>query len=145
MFHIFIATTSPCIPRTFSQTFPTGANPISQCAAWRTFTTSLICTNYSTIRIYGSNDPVGLNITTSTVVRGLILALNTNSSYSGTSNGHTWITGFSANGYEITSCGTLGVCAMAYTLRPCQMNQDWGGINGITCSAPTQTMSMDVA
>ena len=107
---------------------------------------SLNCSSYSTLRIYGTNDPTGLTITSSVVATAIATALRTNTAYTGTSNGFTWAVGpCGGNPYEITSTGLICTCSTGYTMRPCLGGASWGGINGVTCSGATQTMSLYMA
>ncbi|CAF4171149.1 unnamed protein product, partial [Adineta steineri] len=128
---------------TYSQSFTNGVTPTSQCTAWITFAAGLTCTSYSSLRIYGSNDPTGITITDSYVVTAIAVALRANTTYSATSNGYTLIVGVCGSGYEITATGSLCTCTSGYTLRPCFGGSSWGGIMGTTCSAGTQTLSLD--
>ncbi|CAF0796005.1 unnamed protein product [Adineta steineri] len=128
---------------TYSQSFTYGTTPTSQCTAWITFAAGLTCTSYSSLRIYGSNDPTGITISDSYVVTAIAVALRANTTYSATSNGYTWIVGVCGSGYEITATGTLCTCNTGYTLRPCFGGSNWGGIMGTTCGAATQTLSLD--
>jgi hypothetical protein len=38
---------------------------------------------------------------------------------------------------DVCSCQNPG-----YAVRPCNQNQNWGGVKTATCGAPTQTMSV---
>ncbi|CAF0837402.1 unnamed protein product [Adineta steineri] len=127
---------------TYSQSFTNGVTPTTQCTAWITFAAGLTCTSYSSLRIYGSNDPTGITITDSYVATAIAVALRANTTYSATANGYTWIVG-ACGGNEITATGTLCTCNTGYTLRPCFSGSNWGGIMGTTCGAATQTLSLD--
>ncbi|CAF0722862.1 unnamed protein product [Adineta steineri] len=132
---------SPC-STTYSQTFTGGAAPTTQCTAFRVFTTGLTCSSYSLMQMYGSNDPVGITVTDSSVVTALALALRYNNTFGIISNGVTWKIDLCGSRYEITATGSVCSCATGYTMRPCHVNSDWGGIAGSTCSPATQTMSL---
>ncbi|CAF4248459.1 unnamed protein product, partial [Adineta steineri] len=127
---------------TYSQSFINGVTPTTQCTAWITFAAGLTCTSYSSLRIYGSNDPTGLTISDPYVVTAIAVALRANTTYSATSNGYTWIVG-ACGGNELTATGSLCSCTSGYTLRPCFGGSNWGGIMGTTCGAATQTLSLD--
>ncbi|CAF0796124.1 unnamed protein product [Adineta steineri] len=129
---------------TYSQSFINGVTPTTQCTAWITFAAGLTCTSYSSLRIYGSNDPTGLTISDPYVVTAIAVALRANTTYSATSNGYTWIVGVCGSGYEITATGTLCTCNSGYTIRPCiGGTANSGGIAGSTCPTGTQTLSLD--
>ena len=129
--------------RTYSATFSTSASSTaSDCATWQAFTTGLTCSSYSTMRIYGTNNPTGITITSASVVTGLAAALRANSTYTGTAGGYTWAVGSCGSGLEITSTGSVCGCSSGYTIRACIYNTNWGGINGATCGATGQTLSL---
>jgi hypothetical protein len=128
--------------RTYSQNFTSGGTPSSQCTAWSSFVVGLTCSSYSSARIYGSNDPVGLTVTNSAVATGIASALRNSGSYTGTSNGYTWVVGPCGGGYEIRSTGVPCQSCTGYAISPCIGNNNWGGINGTTCGAGSQTMSL---
>ncbi|CAF0768626.1 unnamed protein product [Adineta steineri] len=127
---------------TYSQTFTGGVAPTTQCTAFRVFTTGLTCSSYSLMQMYGSNDPVGITVTDSSVVTALALALRYNNTFGIMYNGITWKIDLCGSRYEITATGSVCSCTAGYTMRPCHVNSDWGGIAGSTCSPATQTMSL---
>ncbi|CAF0737911.1 unnamed protein product [Adineta steineri] len=127
---------------TYSQTFTGGVAPTTQCTAFRVFTTGLTCSSYSLMQMYGSNDPVGITVTDSSVVTALALALRYNNTFGIVYNGITWKIDLCGSRYEITATGSVCSCTAGYTMRPCHVNSDWGGIAGSTCSPATQTMSL---
>ncbi|UJR07315.1 hypothetical protein I4U23_011603 [Adineta vaga] len=129
---------------TYSDSFTNGATPTTQCTNWRIFTTGLTCTSYSKMRIYGSNDPKGITITDTTVVTALAIGLRYNtSSIIAPLNGINWRAGSECwGGYHIGSAAYCS-CPTGYSIRPCVGNAYWGGINGATCNAPSQTLSID--
>ncbi|CAF0726040.1 unnamed protein product [Adineta steineri] len=71
-------TTAICVAATYSQYFTVSVTPTSQCTAWFSFLAGLTCSTYSTIRIYGTNDPTGLSVIDSTVVNNLVSNLRNN-------------------------------------------------------------------
>ncbi|CAF1491590.1 unnamed protein product [Adineta steineri] len=129
---------------TYSQTFTGGVTPTTQCTAFRVFTTGLTCSSYSLMQMYGSNDPVGITVTDSSVVTSLALALRYNNTFGIIYNGVTWKVGVCgpSNSYEITATGSLCPCTAGYTMRPCHGDPTWGGIASTTCGPATQTMSL---
>ncbi|CAF0869850.1 unnamed protein product [Adineta ricciae] len=136
-------TAAPACARTYSATFSTStSSTASDCATWQAFTAGLTCSSYSTMRIYGTNNPTGITITSASVVTGLAAALRANSTYTGTAGGYTWAVGVCGSGLEITSTGSVCGCSSGYTIRSCIYNNNWGGINGATCSASGQTVSL---
>ncbi|CAF1045506.1 unnamed protein product [Adineta steineri] len=127
---------------TYSQTFTSGVTTTTQCTAWVAFTNSLTCSSYSLMRIYGSNDPVGITVDSSSVVTAFAQSLRYNFTFGISYNGITWRVGPCGNGGEISATGSLCACGSGYTMRPCYTSPNWGGINSATCGAATQTMSL---
>ena len=61
----------------------------------------------------------------------------------------TWAFGNCGDGLEIHAGGSTEICTSCYTagpseitMRPCIGNSNWGGGNGVTCGAPTQTFAI---
>lgn len=80
------------------------------------------------------------------MVNAIAQALRTNTAYGPTSsNGYSWAVGTCGSGNELSATGG-GICACStgYTVRPCIGNSNWGGVNGTTCSASTQNMTVEV-
>ncbi|CAF1120630.1 unnamed protein product [Adineta steineri] len=140
---VVLDTRSSC-STTYSQTFTSGVTPTDQCTAWRVFTTGLTCSSYSLMQMYGSNDPVGITVDSSSVATALAYALRYNATFGISYNGITWKIDSCGGGssYEITATGYTCNCVSGYTIRPCIGSSSWGGITGTPCSAATQTMSL---
>ncbi|UJR18946.1 hypothetical protein I4U23_022076 [Adineta vaga] len=68
---IILDTTGKQYATTYSQSFVYNTVPTTQCSAWQTFTSSLTCTQYKLMRIYGSNDPTGITLTDTYMVTAL--------------------------------------------------------------------------
>ncbi|WP_437807064.1 PKD domain-containing protein [Sorangium sp. So ce1078] len=140
---------APCGGATveFSQTFEAGQVSNAQCGAWDAFRASLTG-EYSSVTIRGSQDPDGVTCT-GAAANTLCQALH-NGTPTGPvdCDGQTWAVGTDcgpAGVVEITADFTTCVCSAgipAYTVRPCIGNENWGGVGGDTCFAPTQTMSV---
>jgi len=91
--------------------------------------------------VRGSVDPVGVSVTTASVIASLALALRTSTAYGTvTSNGRSWAVGSCGGGYELSANGAVCSCTTGYDVRPCIGNANYGGINGATCTGVTQTM-----
>ncbi|CAF1420502.1 unnamed protein product [Adineta ricciae] len=137
-----ISSSPPCAS-TYSDVFTNGITPTTaQCTAWREFKNALTCATYSKVRMYGSNDPIGITSTDSSVATALAIALRYNTTITTVLNGVTWRVGACGSGYEISATGTICSCPTGYTIRPCIGSSNWGGINSATCGAATQTMSL---
>ena len=126
---------------TWSESFTSGQASPSQCNTWNTFRAALTG-SYTSITIKGSNDMVGATCT-GAQANTLCQALHNNQSVNvGSCNGRTWATGNCGPGLELTATGTICSCNSGYTARPCIANLNWGGVNGVTCSAANQTITV---
>jgi hypothetical protein len=133
---------------TFSQLFTQGVAPTTTVeTAWNTFRASLTGT-YTTFSFY-SNLNAGVTVTHPTSVQTLANALrNATNNTSVTINSVIWRVG--------TGCGTPKIGGVAvefsniascsgtstYSLRPMINNSNWGGVNGTTVNASTQTITL---
>ena len=138
-------------PVVYSQAFVNGVAPSSQCTAWATFRASLNSSySYTGFTIRGSQNATGISCTDPVVAAAVANALNTGTPYTGTSDGQTWTV--TINGCTMPACGSISVelanqggctCASGYSIRPSINNSNWGGIDGLTCGALSQTMEVD--
>jgi hypothetical protein len=125
----------------YSQAFVNGATPSTQCTAWQSFQSNLTGT-YGTVTISGSNSTVQA-VCTGADANTICQALHSNTTTTVTCGGHTFYTGTCGSGTELSadnavcSCGTTG-----FTVRPCIGNDNWGGIEGVTCAAASQTLNV---
>jgi hypothetical protein len=132
---------------TFSQLFTQGVAPTTTVeTAWNTFRASLTGT-YTTFRFF-SNLNAGVTVTDNTLVQTLSNGLRTATITAVTINSVSWRVG--------TGCGTPKIGGVAvefsniascsasstYSLRPMINNGNWGGVNGTTVNASTQTITL---
>jgi hypothetical protein len=132
---------------TFSQLFTQSVAPTTTIeTAWNTFRASLTGT-YTTFRFF-SNLNAGITVTDSVKVQILANSLRTGTITSQVIGANTWFVG--------TGCGTpkiggvavefsnVGSCSAGstYALRPMINNLNWGGVNGSTVGAATQTITL---
>ncbi len=135
----------------YNEHFVNGVSPTTQCNSWEAFTASLLGTYvYTGFTMRGSNNPIGISCTDPVVATAVANALRTKISYSGSSDGQNWYVGnscMSGGGYcgttamELANQGTCS-CAPGYSIRPQINNDNWGGIDGPTCNAPSQTIEI---
>jgi hypothetical protein len=138
VFDFFIASSI-----SYSQGFVSGATPSSQCTAWTTFRSLLTAGSYTSMKISGTNDPVGITLTNAAYVLAIANALQTYTAYGPvSSNGYSWMVGGCGSGPELTATGVICQCNTGYTVRPCIGNYNWGGVAGSTCSAGSQTLTV---
>lgn len=129
---------------TYSQFFTYGVTASSQCSAWTSFVALLTVRTYTSLNIRGSLDSVGVTITDPTVIGAIAAALRTSTAYGPvTSNGRSWAVGGCGPGMELSATGTVCWCNTGYIVRPCIGNLNWGGVNGATCSASSQTLIVE--
>ena len=132
---------------TFSQLFTNGVAPTTTIeTAWNAFRASLTG-RYTRFRFF-SNLNAGITVTDSVKVQTLANSLRTGTITSQLIGANTWYVG--------TGCGTpkiggvavefsnVGSCSgsSTYSLRPMINNLNWGGVNGLTAGAPTQTITL---
>ncbi len=134
----------------YNQSFIGGSIPTTQCTAWDAFRATLSGTyNYIGFTIKGSMNTTGISCTDPVVASAVAHAMRTGTAYTGTSDGQTWTVGI---GCTSGPCGTVAVelsnigactCASGYSVRPSINNSNWGGIDGNTCGAVSQTLEVD--
>ena len=128
----------------YSQTFTSGLNSSSQCAAWASFITLLTVQSYISLTMRGTLNPVGVSVTDPTVIANIALALTTNGTYGPvTSNSRLWHVRPCLGGIDLSADGLACSCGSIYSVRPCIGNSNWGGVNSTTCGGPSQTMIVE--
>jgi hypothetical protein len=132
---------------TFSQTFTNGVTPTTTIeTAWNTFRASLTGT-YTTFRFF-SNLNVGITVTDAIKVQTLANSLRTATVTNQTIGGNTWYVGIGCGipkiGGVAVEFSNVGSCSAGstYALRPMINNLNWGGVNGSTVGAATQTITL---
>jgi uncharacterized protein YjdB len=133
----------------YNQSFTSGATPTTQCTAWTAYCATLLSTySYTGFTVSGSLNPTGYTCTSPTVALAVANALRTGTTYTGTSDGHTWYVGTACGGGCAGGGGLImelavdqGTCACGSTasVRPAINNSNWGGM-GTTCGASSQTL-----
>ncbi len=137
---------------TFSQTFTNGQSPTTSIEnAWTSFRGSLTGTSYTTMTISNS---LGTTLTVNDVkVQDIANALRTGTTGTSTSiiiGSNTWsvfhgcVAGTAdSNSIFLTNAGNCDCGGGGkYTIRPMIKNLNWGGLNGSSCNAPTQTITL---
>jgi len=135
---------------TFSQLFTQGGTPSTTVeTAWNTFRASLTGT-YTTFRFF-SNLNAGITVTDAVKVQQIANALRTatvGNYLIGTGSSNTWYIGTGCGSPKIggvaVEFSNIGSCSASstYALRPMINNLNWGGVNGSTVGAPTQTITL---
>ncbi|MDB5232453.1 MAG: hypothetical protein JWN76_3258 [Chitinophagaceae bacterium] len=137
----------------YSENFVNNASPSLQAATtWCTFRSQLIQTNFTTLTLKGTFDPVGITCTDPTTVQAIANALRTGNSGTFSSGGRTWHVGpgcvagspvACSTAVELSADGTFCACGgSSYIIRPDVNNPFWGGVNTITCGGPSQNMQV---
>jgi hypothetical protein len=129
----------------FTQGTLSGAGTI-QGSDFNTYIAALPTSGLGSLTLSGSNNPTGKTCNTPATAQQIADALRTKTPLTVTCNGDTWYVG--------TNCGPAGnvelainqgtcSCGSVYSLRPLINNDNWGGINGATCGAASQTISLE--
>ncbi len=127
---------------TYTQMFTQNQQSPSQCTAWNAFRSQLVGT-YTSITIKGSNDMTGVTCT-GAGANTLCKALQTGSNASVVNcGGRNWTVGTCGNmSIELGANGVVCQCSNGYFVRPCIPTVNWGGVNGPTCNAASQTITV---
>ena len=110
---------------------------------------------YVRIKISGTLDATGVEITDPVKVQALIHAWKNGYDHTETDNGLDWTIGYGCNAaycnngsdaIELNAISGTNDCACSPgpILRPCIGNTNWGGLGSTTCGAVTQTMRVEV-
>ena len=95
------------------------------------------------MNMFGSLSAGGVTLTDPTIIFNIVMALRTSTAYGPVVFGaRSWGVALCGSGYELISNGAICSCATGYNIRPCRGTSSWGGINGNTCTAGSQTMSV---
>ncbi len=131
----------------YSQTFTQGVAPTNaQETAWNTFRSSLTGT-YTSFDFY-SNLTTGITVTDAIKVQTLANAIKNATVTNQTIGLNTWYVGVGCGtpkiGGTAVEFSNVGSCtgSSTYSLRPMINNLNWGGVNGLTANAPTQTITL---
>jgi hypothetical protein len=137
----------------FTINFSGGPTNWSWCNAWNSYCNSLNG-SYSRMNIRGSNNQQGYTCTNSSIVNGVATALRNRGSYSGydSATGLYWSVGDcgGARSFSVGKSSWVCGCDSNYTMRPCidlnpyYSNPNWGGISTYTCSAPSQSITVEI-
>lgn len=126
----------------YSQQFTGNQNVVGQCTAWGAFRTAINAGGgYTSVTIRGSNDPVGRTCLGASA-NTLCLGLKNQQPVNLVCGGNTWIVGSCGSDFEIGTNGGLCNCSNGHVVRPCVGNTNWGGMNGATCGAGSQTLEV---
>ena len=114
----------------------------SECSRWLNFTEDLRGGNFNTITLSGSlggpftcTDPVAANL--------IADALNSGANSSTVCDGRDWNTsGLGGTGRRLSLDSSVGTCTDQPAIRACIGNRNWGGLGGVTCDAPNQSINL---
>lgn len=108
--------------------------------------------NFSSVRIWGTKDPVGIKLTDPSAASELARLLSSTTPGSVTSDGRTWVVtacdngnGFLKAALSVDGNASFCDCADKNALRPYSTNGDWGGLNSLvrSCGSESQTISLE--
>ncbi len=141
---------------TYSQSFTGGVGynrASQQCSSWHDFKASLRNKTFNSITIRGSRNTEGYTCTgqVANTICGIIANGNSTTPLSTFQcDGQTWNVGSCGREIEVNVGGGMCSCpnnANTGIVRPClrediTSNTNWGGFNGATCGAPSQTLEV---
>jgi hypothetical protein len=136
---------------TWTDSFVQGATPTTdQCQNWNSFRAGLALKNFASVSLSGTFDEVGMTISDPVAATELAQLLSSGAPGTVISGGHTWTVGTCGT----SLCGGLSItlsvdgssdacnCSDTYAIRPNSSGNQWGGINTVSCNAPSQTMRL---
>ena len=143
----------------YKETFTFGASycPTStQYDNWGKFRSQLDTTTkkFLKVTVRGTNDPTGITCSDPTLTRRIAEAMRARTNLNVVCDGKTWVVSSNrpciggcaqaADDVEliVSSAATCNCTNPSYIFRPCIGNRNWGGLNGLTCGAATQTMEV---
>ncbi len=128
----------------FEADFVQGQPSPAQCTDWQAFQAELVPQDYTLLTVSGSNDPDGVTCSDPDAIAAIAAALNTGGTLSIACDGRTWNVGACGGGSELSANGSTCQCTNpGHIVRPCIGNLNWGGVNGPTCSAASQTLRVE--
>lgn len=136
-----ICSAGACSSNIFSESFTADEDSPAQCSRWNDFRSSIGAGPFASITIRGSQDGVGRTCT-GPEAQNLCDALRDGSPFSTVCDGLPWNVGDCGGGVELTTTGSVCFCNVGYTARPCTGGPAWGGIDGETCGAQSQTIEV---
>ena len=124
----------------------------SQCTDFENWRATLTRTDYSVINIRSNTSSYVATCTNPTIVQAMATFLRTISTPSSfttqtwTDGSNTWMIG-TCNGIEVMQ-NNSSICNCTSTtnnavFRSCIINPNWGGVGGATCSAASQTLTIE--
>ncbi len=119
---------------------------------WLSYRASLPTSGVTSITVSGSQDPIGRTCSDPTIAQQIADAMRTQTTTTIECGGFTWRVGSGCqqdcalpdNDLVLSVEGNVCICGSTYSLRPGVGNENWGGITGGSCSAPTQTMTVTI-
>ncbi|CAF1393100.1 unnamed protein product, partial [Adineta steineri] len=127
-----LTTIITCETITYSQYFTNDTASSTQCSVWSAFLANLTCSNYSSMRINSTSDPVGITVIDPIVANPIRSALRTNGTYTGASNGYTWTVNRCSGVQELRTSGSACSCNNTYGIRPCNNKANLSNLDGLS-------------
>ena len=134
----------------YEEEFTTGVTPSWQCDSWLDFKAE-IDAGYSSVTLSGSADIVGLSCTEPGPVAAIVDGIRDAGEVEVDCDGHLWTycPGYGGGEGEIFidaryACDPSNCPSPGYVLRPCQDNENWGGVGTSTCGGPSQSLRLEL-
>ena len=138
----------------FSESFINMSTPsIAICSAWSTFRSQLVTNSYTKVTMKGSLNTIGISMTDPSLIAQLAKMIRTGTEGSVNDGLHIWYVGKGCNNFSCISPGQ-GIevridepdfcqCTSTFIMRPDIGNENWGGLGGANCFAPSQIMTLE--
>jgi hypothetical protein len=126
----------------FSEDFVQFQSAPAQCDSWNDFLSNqLVDGSYGSVTLSGTFDTTGVTCSDPNAATQICQALHHNSFTSVFCDGRFWRVG-QCDSAEISVDGSICSCDFGtHDVRPCT-GTSWGGINGDTCSPPSQNLTV---
>ncbi|HEX8040885.1 MAG TPA: hypothetical protein VF490_17130, partial [Chryseosolibacter sp.] len=137
---------------TWSDSFIQGQAPTTaQCQNWSNFLSQLANKSFASVTLSGTFDQTGKTIADATAATALANLLSTGASGTVYFGNEYWTVSTCGSGACGTPSITLSVngnqsgcdCGDTYAVRPQANNANWGGVNTTSCSAVSQSMTLE--
>lgn len=128
----------------FEADFVSG-QPSSSCGEWFDFTNGLNGAPYSEVIFTSSEGPTQFTCSQPGPANQICMQLRNQGSISIQCDGNVWqVRNCSGGAVLSVSPNFVGACncGAQNAVRPCAPGIDWGGANGLTCGAPSQTLGV---
>ena len=129
----------------YSAEFTQGVSGTAQqCTDWTTFRATIPASGITGVALTGTLDLDGIVCNNAFSSQLIGNGIRTGVDVFRSCNGHTWSYCAATDRVmiDVADACSDSCVAQTYTLRPCILNINWGGVNTTTCNAPSQTIAL---